>query len=221
MATVIPIHKSEFNHQHYSVDENFDVLTKVYDEDINLVVYKREVSSEIIEYVDELLMQETLFSFKQCVDINKIEEKLETSLPDHDCRDDFIEDVCNICDMYAALFDLEKIGLRLAKLEHAMCLRFHVDNVHCRLLTTYGDIGTDWLAEENLNRKKLGRGSQGVPDKLSGVYLNENNINSIGPYDIALLKGEAWPNNEGKGLVHRSPAVNESNPRLILSLDIV
>jgi hypothetical protein len=36
---------------------------------------------------------------------------------------------------------------------------------------------------------------------------------------VALLKGESWENNEGAGLVHRSPAVKSGQQRLLLTLD--
>ncbi|WP_280109885.1 DUF1826 domain-containing protein [Azospirillum sp. B506] len=38
--------------------------------------------------------------------------------------------------------------------------------------------------------------------------------------DVALLKGEGWPGNRGRGLVHRSPPAAPSGaPRLLLCLD--
>ncbi|WP_410174488.1 DUF1826 domain-containing protein [Marinobacter nauticus] len=35
---------------------------------------------------------------------------------------------------------------------------------------------------------------------------------------VAILKGEAWIGNDGRGLVHRSPAPGDT-PRLVLGLD--
>ncbi|WP_428354217.1 DUF1826 domain-containing protein [Methyloprofundus sp.] len=37
----------------------------------------------------------------------------------------------------------------------------------------------------------------------------------------ALLKGERWEGNENAGLVHRSPAINEGERRLLLTLDFM
>lgn len=205
----------------FIIDNNLDVLTQIYNEEINLVIYKREVTVEIIQYVQKLLKLKPSYSFAHIVDLNHIKQKLKTTLPDDECRDLFINDLYTICDMFAVLFGLEKIGLRLSVLEHPMCPRFHVDNIPCRLLTTYGDTGTEWLSEDNLDRSKLGRGSKGMPDEISGIYSNKSQINRINSYDIALLKGESWPNNAGKGIVHRSPTVDKTNPRLLLSLDFV
>ena len=220
MATVIPI-KKNINKVNYISDDNIDVLTRIYDEDINLVIYKREVSAEIIQYVSKLLEQSESISYKQVLKLDEVKQQLKMALPDYDYKDTFISDLYNFCDMFSILFDLEHIGLRLSRLEHAMCPRFHVDNIPCRLLITYGGVGSEWLSEDNVDRKKLGRGNQGLPDTLSGIYVNEGQINRIEPYDVALLKGEAWTNNSGKGIVHRSPEVNKTSPRLLLSLDFV
>jgi len=37
--------------------------------------------------------------------------------------------------------------------------------------------------------------------------------------DVALLKGESWVGNEGYGLVHRSPNLENQKKRLLLTLD--
>ena len=36
---------------------------------------------------------------------------------------------------------------------------------------------------------------------------------------VALLKGEFWEGNEGCGLVHRSPRIEDKSRRLLLTLD--
>ncbi|MGB1800112.1 MAG: DUF1826 domain-containing protein [Gammaproteobacteria bacterium] len=220
MAAVIPIN-SVITKEHYIADDNIDVLTRIYDENINLAVYKRDVTTEISRYVEAFLKHEDTFSLVQVIELNEIKDKLESVLPDYDFKSAFISDLYNICDMFAVLFDHKKIGFRLSILEHAMCPRFHVDHILCRLLTTYGGVGTEWLAEDNLDRNKLGRGSNGKPDDASGIYADAKQINKIDPCDIALLKGEAWPNNSGNGIVHRSPGISKTNPRLLLSLDFV
>lgn len=48
-------------------------------------------------------------------------------------------------DMFCCLFELKRAGLRLTVLDRAMCPRFHVDRVPCRLVTTYLGAATEWL----------------------------------------------------------------------------
>ncbi|MCP3699547.1 MAG: DUF1826 domain-containing protein [Aliivibrio sp.] len=38
---------------------------------------------------------------------------------------------------------------------------------------------------------------------------------------MALLKGEGWFENEGGGLVHRSPSLTNGDKRLLLTLDFI
>ncbi len=100
-----------------------------------------------------------------------------------------------------------------------MCPKFHVDRVPCRLVTTYSGVATEWLSHQRVDRAKLGVGSQSLADDESGLYRDNKDIQQLNSGDIALLKGEAWLGNEGGGLVHRSPDINNQNKRLLLTLD--
>ncbi len=218
MGELVSIDHQYSKQPFYSIDVSSDVLTDIYDKDINIAIYQRSVSDNISSYANEVAKLGDSFGIIEIVELEQLQQLLNRKLPDSAYRDEFIDDLCMVCDMYAVLFDLDRIGFRLTVLEHAMCPRFHVDNIPCRLLTTYGDTGTEWLSEDNVDRNKLGRGNQGLPDDKSGIYFKKEHINRIDPFNIALLKGEAWPENVGRGLVHRSPAVPESG-RLLLSLD--
>ena len=52
-------------------------------------------------------------------------------------------------------------------------------------------------------------------------FSNNTCIQRLESGDVALLKGELWPDNEGLGLVHRSPNASDENKRLLLSLDVI
>ena len=123
--------------------------------------------------------------------------------------------------MFCCLFDIKGVGLRISILERAMCPRFHVDKIPCRLITTYHGVATDWLLHDVIDRGKLGAGNQGKPDEQSGLFNSLSDINRLKKGDVALLKGEGWYNNNGAGLVHRSPPVAEGERRLLLTLDFL
>jgi len=106
-------------------------------------------------------------------------------------------------------------------LDKAMCPKFHVDRVPCRLLTTFQGIATEWLPHNKVNRDKLGPGSQGKADSESGLYTSPEDIQQLQAGHVALLKGELWEGNENAGLVHRSPAVPNGERRLLLTLDFM
>ena len=146
-------------------------------------------------------------------------EQIAEFLPDLEYKNEFHQDITLLVEMFACLFDTDEVGLRLTPLKTAMCPRFHVDNIPCRLVSTYGDLGTEWLLEPNINRKRLGRGAKGLPDAESGIYYDEKSIQRLASQQVALLKGSGWEGNESYGLVHRSPGLNSGQTRLLLTLD--
>lgn len=121
--------------------------------------------------------------------------------------------------MFQCLFDADTIAVRLVRLQRAMCPRFHTDKIPCRLVTTYHGTGTEWLGEDAITREYLGHGANGRPDHSSGLIKEGASVQRLNPFDVGLLKGDAWPENEGHGLVHRSPAADENDRRLLLTLD--
>ncbi len=133
---------------------------------------------------------------------------------------ELVDDVAELVDMFCYLFGLRRAGLRLATLNRAMCPRFHVDRVLCRLVTTYHGVATEWLPHEAVDRSKLGLGSNGQSDLDSGLFTNQDDIRRLTCGDVALLKGELWAGNENAGLVHRSPAVPAGENRLLLTVDV-
>jgi hypothetical protein len=98
---------------------------------------------------------------------------------------------------------------------------FHFDRIPCRLVTTYHGVATEWLHHNVIDRSKLGSGNQGKSDEQSGLFKNLSDINRLTRGDVALLKGEHWHENEGVGLVHRSPQNVVNERRLLLTLDFL
>lgn len=122
-------------------------------------------------------------------------------------------------EVLAELTGCEIVGVRLARLESAMCPRFHVDKVTVRVVSTFAGVGTEYLAEEDVDRRWLGHAARGVSDEASGLLRPGARVRRAEASDVVLLKGEAWPNNAGRGVVHRSPSASAASPRLVMTLD--
>ncbi|MCR9390852.1 DUF1826 domain-containing protein [Vibrio alginolyticus] len=144
-----------------------------------------------------------------------------SKLKGYACADALSEDVALIVDMFCCLFEVKEAGLRLTRLDSPMCPKFHFDRVPCRLVITYTGRATEWLTNDTIDRTKLGAGSLGQPDHLSGLYDSESAIRRMQPGDVALLKGSGWEGNEATGLIHRSPHVADNERRLLLTLDFI
>ena len=198
-----------------------DVLANVYEENTNIVVWERSLNDKLTQAANSILSTNPDLQISLVVSPQDTFSILKSRLGLSQMDLILVEDIENLVNMFCDLFDLKRVGLRLTSLNHAMCPRFHVDNVPCRLITTYQGIATEWLPHNVADRSKLGTGNNGKPDSQSGIYQNESHIQQLMQGDVALLKGEAWVGNEGKGLIHRSPQLYDQASRLILTIDFI
>ena len=203
------------------ISENPAILSDIYQEDVNIAIWKREITQTLQAAIDELLNSKPELRIIEAVSPESVNEVLRASLGDTYSTKELNTNIRDMVEMFCYLFDLKNVGLRLTTLDRAMCPKFHFDNVPVRLITTYHGVATEWLPHNVIDRSKLGAGSLGLSDDKSGLYQNSDDIQSCGVGDVALLKGERWEGNEDAGLVHRSPTVPSGENRLILTLDVI
>ncbi len=195
------------------------VLADVYQEDIHIAIWQRTVGEQLEDAVNGFLAADPRFETALTVSPDSVHTALWKSTRGT-APTELADDVAELVEMFCYLFGLKRAGLRLATLSRAMCPRFHVDRVPCRLVTTYRGVATEWLRHEAVDRSKLGLGSKGQLDLDSGLFADQSDIQRLACGDVALLKGELWVGNENAGLVHRSPAVPAGENRLLLTLDV-
>lgn len=196
-----------------------EVLADIYQDDINIAVWQRTISPKLLQASEYILNLKSPFRFSASLAPQDTFDHLYDALGANVEAELISTDVAEIVSMFCLLFELDQVGLRLTTLDRAMCPKFHVDRVPCRLVCTYNGIATEWLSHQDVDRRKLGAGSQGKADDKSGLYQDLSDIHRLNCGDIALLKGEAWLGNEGGGLVHRSPGLSNEKKRLLLTLD--
>lgn len=208
----------EINARHAAQSHELDVFTDIYRGDTNIVIWQRELSATLKTSVAAFVESNENFQASMTLTPEDALSSVSDILGDT-AELELSENIAELVDMFCCLFELKRAGLRLATLDRAMCPRFHVDKIPCRLVTTFQGIATEWLPHQVVNREKLGAGNNGKPDSTSGVYKSSHDIQRISSGDVALLKGELWQGNEGAGLVHRSPEVPAGQRRLLLTLD--
>ena len=186
-----------------------DVLADIYQDDVAISIWRRQLSPAVTQYANHLLVRTPCFQTRVITPIEKVTQQLNKDLPIAPSREALIADIDFVAQMFACLFELNHIGLRLAVLNKAMCPKFHVDRVPCRLISTYAGAATEWLTHEQVTRLPNGTVEPLATAKPEQLYEGE----------VALLKGDGWLGNEGRGLVHRSPAVTDNSRRLVLTLD--
>jgi len=196
-------------------------LAQIYQTGINLCLVERQVDNELNSFVEHLLRRPNPVSFVESIDFASFDFfRLLPQAGHLPGYREFCKDAAALTALYCDLFELKRVGLRLNTLDHAMCPKFHVDSVTCRMVCTYGGPGTEWLEDAYADRRKLGSGSGGLSDELSGLILDDNAIHKMPPYAIGLLKGRLWEGNEHHGAIHRSPKLTPNSPRrLLLTLD--
>jgi len=205
---------------HFLGDDQPAVLSDIYQEDCNIVAWRRELSPQIQTTVNDFLVSNSGFQVQMSLSPEDAFTHVHQALGGSELMSPLSKNIAELVDMFCCLFDLDKAGLRLTALDKAMCPRFHVDRVLCRLVTTYQGSATEWLPHNIIDRSKLGHGSGGKSDDQSGLFSKQDDIQQLKSGDVALLKGEAWKGNEGAGLVHRSPSMAVGEQRLLLTLDI-
>ncbi|ASK56004.1 DUF1826 domain-containing protein [Vibrio tarriae] len=204
-----------------AISTSAHILSDIYRPEHNIAIWQRTLSKELTKNIDLMLAQEPRLALVQSVTPDDAAQWVRSKLEGYVCADALSEDIALIVDMFCCLFDVKEAGLRLTRLDSPMCPKFHFDRVPCRLVTTYTGRATEWLTNDVIDRTKLGAGSLGQPDHLSGLYDSDRSIRQMQPGDVALLKGSGWEGNENGGLIHRSPHVGQDERRLLLTLDFI
>lgn len=105
------------------------------------------------------------------------------------------------------------IGLRLEVIAATGCPRFHVDHSQLRLLCTYQGPGTEWLHADQVDRAAL------YDHQPNERILRAGRPACLATGAVAVFKGERYPGQRGRGLVHRSPPAT-GRMRLLYCLDV-
>ena len=192
----------------------------IYKPDINLAICARKPSAELVEFAHSVCRHDFGITLS-LTDGHKLDTQMEKHLRNLPGYRVWIEDVAYWIDAFQCLFGVDAIGLRLRTLNTAMCPRFHVDNIPVRMVTTYGAIGSEWLANADVDRTQLGLRANNQSDREVNLYRGDAAVRRLPPFSVALMKGDSWQDNDGRGLVHRSPALTAHQRRLLLTLDIV
>jgi hypothetical protein len=192
-------------------------LTPIFDPEIQLAQWRRPADTVIVDWLNEHA-DELGSGFRQVLPPGQIPDL--GHWPPGSGRAALAADIALLAEILGDLLGAPSICLRLEVVGKAMCPRLHVDRVGIRLLCTYRGPGTEWEEDTSVDRRFLGVAVGGVPDDVSGLLPAGHQIEAIPTFAVALLKGSLWQGNNGRGIIHRSPAVGPSEaPRVLLAMD--
>jgi len=198
---------------HAARGESLDELVRIYAPELTLVTAALDLSASDRQALATLAASAPLFEFAK--ETSPEGETLEFALPwmeAHAGGSVWLRHAQTLVALFSDLFEAERIGARLTLSNKPMCPRFHVDNVVCRLVVTFSGAASEFLADDDVRRTLLGA-------KESVVERGGAPVHRLEPLEVGLFKGEAWPNNVGRGVVHRSPPGDER--RLVMTLDLL
>lgn len=127
-------------------------------------------------------------------------------------------DIQAVVDEYCAVTNSASAVVAVSLLRKTLCSKYHVDHVPLRVMCTYLGSGTEVLSERaslaiSLASDRLGRGAGDVAKALVGSaadkFAEKTRLKKqTRECELVLLKGEKWPGNAGRAIVHRSPSVD-------------
>ncbi len=181
-------------------------LVEIFDPEMQVCAWRREIDPAIEAYLSGLHLTGEL---------QVIETLSPTAQPRLDClpegpgRASLIDDFLLLREVVCELLGCPAVGLRLARVGHAMCPGWHVDRASIRLVCTYQGPGTQWLDEQDVDRRDLHSGRR-----------EDDAFVQATPGEIVLLKGALWQDNDAFGAIHRSPVLGSSaSLRTLVTLD--
>jgi hypothetical protein len=126
----------------------------------------------------------------------------------------WLADMRLLADLFFTVNEGRHVTLRLETTVEDGCRRFHVDRTNLRLLCTYRGPGTEWLTDAQVDRAAQ---SSGAPNES---IIRTGEPSQFEPFWVGILKGDTYPGNAGRGLVHRSPPIGGSGQtRVLFCLD--
>jgi len=186
------------------VDELAD-LVEIFDPSVQVCSWQREIEPVIGNYLAGL-HQEPMQSVET---LSENGSPGLSSLSADDGQSVLIEDLSLLRNIVCDLLGCPAVGMRLARIGHAMCPGWHIDRVGIRLVCTYQGPGTQWLEKQDMDRSNLHQNRN-----ESAAFVEA----AVG--EIVLLKGSLWQDNEAFGAIHRSPEIASNTPlRTLVTLD--
>lgn len=106
--------------QSISQSKDPSVLANIYQDEVNISVWQREIANNLEQAVASFLEHKPLFQTSMTVSAESALPALIEELGDNHVGKTLSEDIAQVVDMFCCLFELKRVGLRLTVLSRAM-----------------------------------------------------------------------------------------------------
>jgi hypothetical protein len=196
---------------------SLDELSGILSEDINFTHYVRPID-ENIHLFARILIAANFKGIDVMVSNSSVKQLIANHLDKSGIHTigkvALVEDIVTLTHAFLLIIQQEHVRLHLKIVSDDAGRKFHTDRYDLRLLCTYVGAGTEWIDNQYVNRAKLVGGDN------DSIIKDPSKIKTMQSFEVGILKGEASEINKGKGIVHRSPSIEQNNEsRLLLRLD--
>jgi hypothetical protein len=198
------------------VSEHPSVFERIFADAVTVCIWNRQPDPILTNYLRESVGSGS-WERRARVDVASPQfDELLTGFKADVGRIRWVTELSALIELFSTLTDSRTVGLRMTATDRATCPRFHSDQVGLRLLCSWLGEGTEWLAEEDVIREPAER-----PDMstrfAAGPVRPGAVVRQMRPFAVGVFKGDLWPENQGRGAMHRSP--QPIGQRVFVSLD--
>ena len=185
-------------------------LAGIVEPNVALVIWERSLPLAFREWLEELESQQlpNLRVLIAPADMRRaIEPHMDACrMPAGEMRDLLIRDIGKLVSTFADITASNLVDVRLERVVHDACWKFHRDSVETRLLTTYRGPATEWVQPRDA--------AQAMREQRN----YEGQLERLQDHGVAIFKGSRAQ--AVSGIVHRSPPIKGSGcTRLLLCLN--
>ena len=220
LITKLPLRKKKQVVPRQILSSDWQDRRCILEPDVNLVCWQRSVNEAMRSAVDTI-MEAPLPALRLNVCTNSLAAQLAEAASQWNVSEEtqcFWQDVQQLT---ADFLDYSSNGqgvLHIRMVDHDACRKFHIDGYRIRLFTTYYGPGTEWLPENSVDRRALGKSND-------LIVKDTTMIRRLDTFHVGILKGEMLNESTAvtvvPGIVHRSPPITRDQlKRLILRIDI-
>ncbi|MEX1147045.1 MAG: DUF1826 domain-containing protein [Sphingomonadales bacterium] len=193
------------------VSDTVDGLGFITRPSVELVIWRRALPLGLKTWLDRLeasRLPDIHFLAQPTNPRQAIEPLLDDSdMPKGDMRNMLVSDIHDLVVAFARITRTDLVDVRLERIRHDACWKFHRDCVEARLLTTYRGPTTEWVQPRHATA------AVHEQKRFTGP------VERMQIHDVAIFKGSCA--GSGRGIVHRSPPVSGTGrTRLLLCLNM-
>lgn len=197
MATVI-----QGNAHHCPSPQGLEAIARG---DINLAIWERDPPQDFAPLLDRQPEDVRFAAPLAQIETQSLRKLEKAGFPDIPQGAALARDIAELAELYAGLFQLRDVEVRIETVTTDSCRKFHADYVQARLITTYVGRGTDWLDNDDAARVRQGE--------------EPRRIHSLTAGDVGLFKGKLGTPTPA---IHRSPPIaGTGETRLLVVLNSV